>query len=454
MGKLVGAIPNDGVRRSYWVLRVKEGAINMTGSNKSDISLLAAISIGVGGMIGAGIFSILGVVAQAAGAAMWISFIIGGLVALSSTYSYAKLGAKFPSVGGAVQFLIQGWGVGTISGGINLFMWIGYIIAIALYAQGFTAYFMTFFSATPTPLIAKLVSAGIVLLFTLVNALGAGSVGKAETFIVIVKVAILLLFAISGCFFVDSANLSPAHWGKVEQILFGAGILFIGYEGFGLITNTAGDMKNPKKYLPLALYLSVFIVIAIYLAVSIVVVGNLPINEISASGDYALAKAAKPFLGMIGFKLIAIAALFSTSSAINATLFGAANVSYMIARDGELPKEFSRTEWRGATGGLFITSFLVVLFILCFDLAGVAMMGSGAFLLIYAAVNAGHLKILAQTGAKKSLVILSLVLCLVMFILLEYYTFQHQPLAVYTMLVLLIVCFVTAKLYSLTHPKK
>ena len=422
----------------------------MAANQNSTISLADAISIGIGGMIGAGIFSILGVVAQTAGAAMWVSFLIGGFVALFSTYSYAKLGATFPSVGGAVTFLIQGFGVGTISGGINLFMWIGYVIAIALYAQGFAAYFMTFFTTAHMPWASKCVASLIVILFTLVNMLGAGSVGRAETFIVVVKVSILILFAAAGLFFIQPENLSPSHWNHIDQIFFGAGILFIGYEGFGLVTNAAGDMENPKKKLPLALYLSVFIVIAIYIAVSVTVIGNLSIDAINRSGDYALAEAAKPFLGgMIGFKLIAIAALFSTASAINATLFGAANVSYMIARDGELPAVFSRREWRDATGGLLITTLLVIIFILFFDLAGIAMMGSGAFLLIYAAVNAGHLNILSQTGANKTIVILSLVLCLIMFAVLEYYTYLHSPFALYTMLVLLIGSLVVTKVRSL-----
>ncbi len=414
----------------------------------NSISLAGAIAIGIGGMIGAGIFSILGVVAQAAGSAMWISFLIGGIVALFSTYSYAKLGVRYPSVGGAVEFLVRGWGVGVISGGVNLFMWVGYIIAIALYAQGFAAYFLTFFTVTPSAFAFKAVAAGIVILFSFVNFLGAGSVGKAEVFIVAVKVGILLIFAALGLFFIKPAYLSPTHWSGIEHIFFGAGVLFIGYEGFGLITNAAGDMQNPQKMLPRALYLSVLIVIAIYLAVSITVVGNLPIQEIYASKDYALAQAAKPFLGSMGFKLIAIAALFSTASAINATLFGGANVCYMIARDGELPAFFARTEWRGASGGLLITSLCVLLFIFFFDLAGIAMMGSGAFLLIYAAVNAGHLRILKQTGANKNLVIISLVLCLAMFVILEIYTYQTAPIAVYTMIILLIGSFVFERIYT------
>lgn len=399
-------------------------------------------------MIGAGIFSILGVVAEASGAAMWISFLIGGIVALFSTYSYAKLGAKFPSSGGAVEFLVRGWGIGIMSSGINLFMWIAYIISIALYAQGFSAYCMTFITQTPMPNLAKTIACGIVIFFTIINLLGAGSVGKAELFIVIVKVTILILFAAVGAFFIHPEYLLPTHFASTKDIFFGAGVLFIGYEGFGLITNAAGNMRDPQINLAKALYISVIIVILIYLAVSITVVGNLSINEIHASRDYALAQAAKPFLGEFGFKLIAIAALFSTASAINATLFSGANVSYMIARNKELPAFFDRTAWRDATGGLIFTTLLVIIFILFFDLAGVAMMGSGAFLLIYAAVNAGHLKILSQTGAKKSVVIVSLLLCLIMFVMLEIYTFHHAPYAVYTMIVLLVSCFIFETIYT------
>jgi amino acid transporter len=407
----------------------------------STISLPAAIAIGIGGMIGAGIFSILGVVADAAGSAMWLSFLIGGIIALFSTYSYAKLGARFPTAGGAVEFLVRGFGVGALSGGLNLFMWIGYILSIALYAQGFSAYCMTFFTETPTPLLAKGIACGVVVFFMLLNTLGAGSVGKAEVFIVAIKVGILLLFAGVGLFYIQPENLAFSHWQSGKEVFFGAGVLFIGYEGFGLITNAAADMKDAPNMLPKALYLSVLAVIAIYLAVSITVIGNLSISEIHASGDFALAQAAKPFLGELGFKLIAIAALFSTASAINATLFGAANVCYMVARDGELPPVFARREWRGATGGLFLTTLLVLVFILFFNLAGVTMMGSGAFLLIYAAVNAGHLRILSQTGAKKSLILCSLFLCLLLFGLLEIYTFEKAPLAVYTMLALLVGSF-------------
>jgi amino acid transporter len=392
--------------------------------------MAAAVSIGIGGMVGAGIFSILGVVAHAAGNAMWLAFAIGGVVALLSTYSYAKLGATFPSAGGAVHFLVKGFGDGVFAGGVNLFMWAGYIISLALYATAFGTYAATFVTHTPSALLLKSLAVAAVVVLTAVNALGAKLMGRSETLIVAVKVAILVLFAAIGVWFIRPGYLSPELWPEPKSILFGAGVLFIGYEGFGLVTNAAADMRNPRSMLPRALYTSVILVIALYLAVALTVSGNLSDYEIEQARDYALAQAAKPSLGEFGFRLIAIAALFSTASAINATLFGAANVCYMIARDGELPAGLSRTEWKDATGGLLLTAALVVVVMLVFDLSGIAMMGSAAFLLIYAAVNAGHLRVLKQTGASAAIVWLSLVTCLAMFAVLCVYTWQQQPAAI------------------------
>lgn len=411
------------------------------------IGMAAAVSIGIGGMVGAGIFSILGVVAQAAGNAMWLAFMIGGVVALLSTYSYARLGAAFPSAGGAVHFLVKSFGDGVLSGGLNLFMWAGYIISLALYATAFGSYAATFITTSPSPLLLKSLAVGSVLALTLVNAFGAKLMGRGETFIVAVKVAILVLFAAAGLWFIKPGNLSPALWPETQSILFGAGVLFIGYEGFGLVTNAAGDMKNPKRMLPRALYISVLLVIAIYLAVSVTVTGNLSNAQIEQARDYALAEAAKPFLGEFGFRLIAVAALFSTASAINATLFGSANVCYMIARDGELPTGLSRTEWKQATGGLLLTAGLVILVMLCFDLSDIAMMGSAAFLLVYAAVNAGHLRVLRETGANAVIVWLSLLTCLAMFAVLSVYTWQQQPLAIAALIVIAAASFAGEALY-------
>src|SRR5207344_3292916 len=154
----------------------------------------------------------LGVVAQAAGNAMSLAFAIGGAVALLSTYSYAKLGATFPSAGGAVHFLVESFGDGILTGGLNLFMWAGYIISLALYATAFGSYAATFVTRAHAPVLVTSLAVGAVVLLTLINAFGARLMGRAETLIVVIKVAILVLFAAVGLWFIRPGYLSPELW--------------------------------------------------------------------------------------------------------------------------------------------------------------------------------------------------------------------------------------------------
>jgi amino acid transporter len=394
-------------------------------TRKADIGLVAALSIGVGGMIGAGIFSVLGVVAGISGSALPLSFAIGGVVAGLAAYGYVALGKTFPSVGGAVTFLVHGFGEGVASGSLNLFQYFSYIITIALYATGFAAYATTFIHL---PL--KVWAVGIVLAFTAVNFLGNRIMGRAESVIVIIKVAILIVFIVAAFVTFPTngfARLSPATWPGVLGILTGAGILFVGYEGFGLITNAAANMAKPKRELPRAIYGSVAIVIVIYVLVVTGVVTNVPLNILRGLGDSALAVAAKPSLGQVGFRLIAIAALLSTASAVNATLFGSTNIAYQIAKNGGLPPAFDRKLWGRDVEGLFITSGLVLVFVLVFPLSSVASMGSAGFLLVYSAVGIGHLRIRRETGAKAWPIMASVLTCLSLFIILLHNMITTAP---------------------------
>ncbi|MCE5214942.1 MAG: APC family permease [Methanobacterium sp.] len=414
--------------------------------NKS-IGLISAIAIGIGGMIGAGIFSILGLVTEISGNVVYISFIFGGVIALLSTYSYAKLGTKYPSAGGAVEFLIRGFGDGILSGGFNFLLWFGYVFALAVYAEGFGNYAATFLPPQIAGIGVTVFAVAVILLFTLINVFGAKSVGRFEILIVTVKLVILLGFACVGLFFIKPSLLIISQISHVSNVIIGACILFIGYEGFGLITNTAEDIDQPQKNIPRALYIAVFLTILIYIFVSIVLVGNLSITEITRAADYALAAAAEPFAGSIGFTIIAIGALFSTASAINATLFGGANVSYLMAKKGELPKLFNRNTWHNSKEGLFITSLLVIIITVFLDLGSVAMMGSAAFLLIYAGVNIAHLKIYKKTKANKYIIILAIIGCIFSFSVLVYYEIFNSPITLITLVTVIFASFLIEWIY-------
>jgi amino acid transporter len=382
-------------------------------------------------------------VAGVSGSALPLSFVIGGIVAAFAAYSYVKLGSTFPSVGGAVTFLVQGYGDSITAGTINVFQYFSYLIAIALYAHGFAGYAVTFVDVNP-----KIWAVGVVVTFTVINFLGSRVMGRAESVIVAIKVGILIVFIGAALVTLkDPARLSPSTWPSTLDIFFGAGILFVGYEGFGLITNAAGNMARPKKELRRAIYGSVAIVIAIYVLVAAGVITNLPLSELKGLGDSALAEAAKPALGHAGFTLIAIAALLSTASAVNATLFGSANVSYQIGKNGGLPEAFDRKLWGRDVEGLFISAGIVIVFVVLFPLSAVAQMGSAAFLLVYAAVNVGHLRIRSKTGAKAWLLVVSVITCLALFVVLSVKMIRSDPSSAIALAVTLFVSWLIETVY-------
>ncbi len=246
--------------------------------------------------------------------------------------------------------------------------------------------------------------------------------------LVAAKVTILLLFAVIGLFFVKGARLSPADWKPPADILFAAAIAFIGFQGFGLVTNTAGDMAHPKRDLPRALYISFAVATVIYVLVAVTVIGTTSMSTLTKTSGDVLSVVAQGFLGKLGFYALATAALLSTASAVNATLFGAANISYQVAKDGELPKEmFMEKLWNKNIEGLFITAALVIILLLVFDLAPISMMASGAFLIVYAAVNTAHLRITKTTGARPWPIRIAAVLTGAMFFVLLVYMVRSAP---------------------------
>jgi len=372
----------------------------MKKSDDGKIGLLAVVSIGVGGMVGGGIFAVLGLAVELAHGGTPAAFLLAGGVALLTTYSYAKLSVTYPSRGGTVTFLDRVFGAGMLTGSLNILLWLSYVVMLSLYALAFGSYGATFLPPG-WQVIGKhvLISLSVILIAGL-NLLSAELIGKAEDWIVIVKIAILLTFIGVGFASVDASRIALDTWSPSLQLVAGGMIIFLAYEGFELIANTAGDVRDAKRTLPRAYYTAVGFVIILYVLVSIVTVGNLPVDKIVAARDYALAEAARPFLGPVGFTLIAIAAMLSTASAINATLYGSARLSYSIARDGELPAILERKVWNQPAAGLLITSGLTLLVANLLDLSSIATVGSAGFLLIFAAVNTANALSASRTDSR------------------------------------------------------
>lgn len=365
------------------------------------IGYWSAISIGIGGMVGGGIFAVLGLAVQSAHGGTPIAFALAGIVALITAYSYAKLSIAYPTQGGTVEFLNQAFGPGIFTGGLNVLLWLSYIVMLSLYAFAFGSYGATFFPESIQPMLKHILTSAAVILFTFLNISGAKTVGRSENYIVALKIAILCVFLGVGLGSVKIQQLEPAVWSTPMQLIAGGMIIFLAYEGFELIANTAENVRNPRQTLPRAYFSAVGFVICLYVLISLVTVGNLSVDSIVAAEDYALAEAARPFLGTIGFTMIAAAALLSTGSAINATLYGTARISYVIAKEGELPEGLEKEVWKRPIEGLLITSGLTLMVANLFDLSRISTMGSSGFLLIFAAVNVANARLSATTGSRR-----------------------------------------------------
>jgi amino acid transporter len=265
------------------------------------------------------------------------------------------------------------------------------------------------------------------------------------------KVIILLVFIGVGIWGVDSSRLEPMAWSSPVQLIAGGMIIFLAYEGFELIANTAQDVRNPATTLPRAFYASVGFVIVLYVLVAIITVGSLPVDTIVKAKDYALAEAARPSLGHTGFVLIAIAAMLSTASAINATVYGAARLSYVIAKDGELPDTLEQKAWGVPIEGLLITSGMTILIANLVDLSSISTMGSAGFLLIFAAVNSANAVMAKDTGSRRWLSLVGAGLCLGALASLIWQTWVTSPAQIWFLVAMLVAALsieLTFRLYA------
>lgn len=402
----------------------------MQDTQKRSIGVIGAISIGIGGMVGGGIFAVLGEAVSLADGATYVAFLIAGLVALFTAYSYAKLSVYYQNRGGTVVFIDKAFKHGLLSGSVNFMLWLSYLVTIALYATAFASYGATFFPKdAPVSVHYILICVGI-LLPTCINLISASFVSRSESVIVFVKVTLLILIIFSGIPYIETERLSSLHWETSMHIVLAGMIIFVAYEGFELIANAAEEIQEPSKNLPRAFYGSVIFVLLLYVCISVVTVGVVPVSQLLEAKDYALAIAAKPALGEVGFTIVAIAALLSTISAINATIYGNARLGFFLAKEGVLPKVLSKEKNKIPNIGVLVTSLLSLILASSISLTEIAIIGSASFLLIFTIVNISALKLATTIAAHKGFVMTSTLLSTFALITLLYHTYTSNPKAI------------------------
>ena len=394
-------------------------------TTQKPIGFWSAVSMGIGAMVGAGIFALLGEASAIAGSAVYISFIAGGIIGLSSAYSLGKLGAAFPSSGGIIEYLSQSYGIGFFTGTMSIMLYFSAIVSLSLIAKAFSNYAVTFLPSNASELWRPVFSSIIIVLFVVVNLKGAKDVALWERLTVAIKFAVLCGLSIVGILFLNPSLLTPSNYPPSSNILYSLAVTFFAFEGFRVITNTAEDMPDPSSTLPKAMISAVVLVMLLYVAISFAVFGNLPVDKVIAAKDFALAQAAVPVFGNVGFTVVTVTALIATASAINANLYAVTNVTYQLAKDGELPQAFG-VPIGHSREGLVISGMLVIALSLLFDLTEIAAIGSISVLFVHAVTHIGHLRVVKKTGASSLLVLLATVLCLSAMVLALVYVNQRS----------------------------
>lgn len=431
---------------------------NKAVKKRGKISLKDAISIGIGGMVGGGIFAVLGLAVSLAKGGTPIAFLFAGLLALITSYSYVKLSKTYPDRGGTVKFINQGFGKSIFSGGINNLLWISYIIMLSLYASAFGSYAPNLIALSNNKTIDFHIYATLVILIaSAINYYSITIVGKIESYAVIIKLIILIAFVFIGAYGLignsNIAQLTIANWETPIKLFAGGMVIFVAYEGFELIANAAPDIVNSEKNIPKAYYYSVIFVILLYIVIAAVTVGSLPFQQIASAQDYVLAEAAKPMLGNIGFSIITIAALISTFSAINASLYGGSRVNFEIAEDDELPHYFLG-QFHNQPIGLLITAIATLLLVNILKLESISTAGSIGFLLIFAIVNFVGFKLSKEIKGKKMIPLIGFILCLLATFILINQQFKTNSTGIFISIAIIIFCFLTEWIYKNSKTKK
>ena len=289
----------------------------------------------VGGMVGGGIFSTLGVVVVIAGAWAWLSFLVAGLVALAAGYSYVKLAAHYGEGGGAFTFLREVDRLG-LAGSLSWVLIVGYVLTNSVYALTFGEYLANVVGAGPW--LARLAAVAILAFFTGLNLRGVGEAGSVEVVLVWFKLVVLVGLAGWGLAQWNPSMLSQGVPDSgVGAALFGGASVFMAYEGFQLVTYDFDDIENPRTTLARAVLSAIVVVIAVYVVVALGVPMLIGADQVVENQEVALAVAGRQAFGIAGLVVVSIGAAFSTGSAINATLFATARLAYEVAEDGELP---------------------------------------------------------------------------------------------------------------------
>jgi amino acid transporter len=364
------------------------------------LGFVGALAIALGGMIGGGIYAVMGVVTGIAGAATWAAFVVAGVVALSAGYSYDRLNRLVDDAGGSVTYIQAVTGRGTAAGMVGWTLLVGYVGSMAMYAFAFGEFTLSF-DAVPAavagvplrPVVSVLAVAGFVGL----NLLGTRTTGTAEVALVGAKVLVLVVFGAGGVAYALGVSAAPLSTGLGRLVstapLVAAGVSFVAFQGWQLLFYDQGSVTDPAETIPRAVYVSIVVAVAIYVLVAVATY-NLAPDALVSHPHTALRDAAERVGGAVGLArlggvLIAASALFSTGSAINATLFSTSHFARGMLDDDLLPDAIGDADADGVPPRtLLVLGAVTAVLAAVGTLEAITNFASIAFVVVFASMNA------------------------------------------------------------------
>lgn len=421
----------------------------------SKLSLAGSVSLGTGVMIGAGIFVLMGQIAELVGSLFPLAFVVGAIVASFSAYSYVKFSNAYPSSGGVAMFLRKAYGPGTVAGTFSLLMYVSMVIAESLVARTFGSYTLRLFDVENTALLVPTLGVSLIAVAFVVNISGNKTIERTAKVTAVIKIAGISILALAGL----AVSGFPAfeNWrGTGEAVAVGGGFNFVAalalsilaFKGFTTITNQGADIIDPHRNLGRSIILSVLICTVIYTVLALSVSSSLSVEETIAAKDYALAAAARPVFGESGLLFTVLLAIVATVSGLIASVFSASRMLAMLSTMKQLPRLYRRVR----NPALLFTVSLAIALTVLFDLTRIASIGAIFYLVMDIAIHWGLFRyLLTETQASPVIPLIAILLDVIIlgaFLILK---FQSDPLVIVVSLIGFAAILIAQRLFMTTH---
>lgn len=388
----------------------------MDNYKKGSLSLKGAVALGTGVMIGAGIFALLGQIAELSGTWFPYIFIIGAIISGFSAYSYIKVSNAYPSAGGIAMILMKAYGKTTLTAAASVLMALSMIINESLVARTFGSYTLQLFDVSNKGIWVPALGVGLLVLAYIINISGNKVIGKSSQFMAVVKIAGIIVFAIGGLWAANFTltDLLPttvdANNYSATSYLGAIALSILAFKGFTTITNSGGEITRPHKNVGRSIIISLVICTVIYFLVAIAVNASLSITEIIKAKDYSLAEAARPAFGNYGLYFTVGIAIVATISGIIASIFAVSRMTAMLTDMKLIPHSHFGMSGSVQKHMLIYIVVIAITLTIFFDLSRIASIGAIFYLIMDMIVHWGVFKHLRKEVNANGLILISALL--------------------------------------------